>query len=162
MTWVMGFWVKYKFIVSLNPSVKPSVCHLPFQGRLSSLEGSHERGAVTQWLRGLPSPQREGFKNIANGFTKNAMKLHFDKSFGQAFLKACQGLGWNPKVLFTFLKAVSVYAAVLYQPPCEGKAPDNSNTVCTFLNRHGRVCSLWLLSLLDSFRHIYHSPHNGL
>ena len=43
---------KYKFIVSLNPSVKPSVCHLPFQGRLSSWEGSHERGAVTQWLRG--------------------------------------------------------------------------------------------------------------
>ena len=31
-----------------NPSVKPAVCHLPFQGRLSSWEGSHERGAVTQ------------------------------------------------------------------------------------------------------------------
>ena len=33
---------------ALNPSVKPSVCHLPFQGRLSIWEGSHERGAVTQ------------------------------------------------------------------------------------------------------------------
>ncbi len=30
------FYAKYKFIVALNPSVKPAVCHLPFQGRLIS------------------------------------------------------------------------------------------------------------------------------
>ena len=31
-----------------NPSDKPAVCHLPFQGRLLSWEGSHEREAVTK------------------------------------------------------------------------------------------------------------------
>ena len=42
--------------------------------------------------------QGEDFKNIANGFTKNAMKLHFTKSFTKFFSKNFQGLGWNPKV----------------------------------------------------------------
>ena len=43
--------------------------------------------------------QGEDFKNIANGFTKNAMKLHFTKSFTKFFSKNFQGLGWNPKIL---------------------------------------------------------------
>ena len=47
--------------------------------------------------------QVEDFKNIANGFTKNAMKLHFTKSFTKFFSKNFQGLGWNPKV-FQFHK----------------------------------------------------------
>ena len=49
--------------------------------------------------------QGEDFKNIANGFTKNAMKLHFTKSFTKFFSKNFQGLGWNPKV-FQFDKFI--------------------------------------------------------
>ena len=49
--------------------------------------------------------QGEDFKNIANGFTKNAMKLHFTKSFTKFFSKNFQGLGWNPKV-FQFAKFI--------------------------------------------------------
>ena len=49
----------------------------------------------------------ENFKNIANGFTKNAMKLHFTKSFDPTFSKVGQGLGWNPKV-FQFDKFIFI------------------------------------------------------
>ena len=44
-------------------------------------------------------PPREGFRSIANGFTKNAMKLHFDKSFCPVFSKTGGVLGQRPKVL---------------------------------------------------------------
>ena len=47
-----------------------------------------------------PSPpqKREGFKSIINGFPKNAMKLHFDKSFCPFFSKTGGVLGRSPKV----------------------------------------------------------------
>ena len=39
----------------------------------------------------------EDFKNIANGFTKNAMKLHFTKSFTKFFQKIFRVWGETPR-----------------------------------------------------------------
>ena len=48
--------------------------------------------------------ENQNLNNITYNFVpKNAMKLHFDKSLGQAFLKACGVLGQRPKVLHKFI-----------------------------------------------------------
>ena len=50
-------------------------CHLPFQGRLSSWEGSHERGAVTQWLRGYDSGPINLYSTVLKNNSLNLIKL---------------------------------------------------------------------------------------
>ena len=48
--------------------------------------------------------EKPNLNNITYNFVpKNAMKLHFDKSLGQAFLKAYGVLGQRPKVFDKFI-----------------------------------------------------------